>query len=1050
METARSGNHPESPESLLPRIPRSRFGLGCVVFGVCCLLTTVLMPLAVIAEDAPAAFECRWAADAPTLDGVADEPVWKTAQVIGQFSMPWLKDAASRKPRSATSARLLWDRGYLYFFAEMQDTDLYADVTEHDGRTWTNDVFEIFLKPADNRPGYYEFQVNAAGTVMDMFIPRRKAGGFQRFIGDGEFHIDAKVKLNGTLNRWQDSDTSWTVEGRIPWTDLIRTGGRPVPNEAWKFALCRYDYSVDFEGPELSTNAPLDSEESADFHHFEDYATLKFIGPSTQNASIHGLNPYVTTSKVVGSPDPPLPYRVERAFPELKLSQPVGVVNEPGSQRLLIITPKALLRTTDDPANGEVETLLELKSAAYSIAFHPQFAANGYMYLGHNGVLEGREGKWCQITRYTLEREAPFKLDPDSALQILEWESNGHNGAAVAFGPDGMLYVTSGDGTSDSDTNLTGQRTDLLLAKVLRINVDNPDKDHPYSIPADNPYVDRDDFRPETWAYGFRNPWRMTIDPTNGNVWVGNNGQDLWEQVYLVERGANYGWSVYEGGHIFYAERELGPTPVSKPIFDHPHSEARSLTGGVVYFGSKLTDLHGVYVYGDYSTGKIWAAKHDGKKLLWHREIADSTLAITDFALDGNGELLIADYQGGDKGGLYRLVPNDAEVPREPFPRRLSESGLFASVAEHEMAEGVIPYDVNAPLWSDGSIKHRFMALPPTMKKGDESVPTVISRPEHGAWNLPEKTVLVKSFALELEAGNPDSRRWVETRFLTKQQNEWVGYSYIWNDEQTDATLVDKAGLDREFTIQSADGPQSLKWRYPSRAECMVCHSRAARYVLGVLSRQLNREFEYANGVVDNQLVVFEQLGLLGKHNWKADVTRHLQEQLEEQGITADEAKQQVAELTATRNQRAVPGNQELLSLNPEHLPRFADPYDETADLAARARAYLHANCAQCHLPAGGGNSQFDIQFRIELAKTKLIDGRPLHHRFGLDDPRLISPGDPERSVLLHRMSHRGRGQMPQLATNIVDRQAVDLIRRWIEGMKPAAAEPAADQSAAD
>lgn len=997
------------------------------------------------AEDSPV-IECRWTDSAPVIDGVADESIWESAQRIDRFGLPWLKDAAARSPRSTTTARLLWDREHLYFLAEMQDIDLYADVTEHDGRLWTNDVFELFFKPAQNRSGYYQFEVNAAGTAFDMFVPNRKGADFEQFAQDGSFHMETVVKLNGTLNRRDDRDTGWTVEGRIPWIDLARTGGRPVPDESWKFALCRYDYTVDVDSPELTTSAVGSSKKSPDFHRYEDYASLRFVGPkSLAERTIYGLKPYATTSRVVGSPDPPLPYRVERALPKLSISQPVAVTHEPGSKRLLVITPKTLLRTTDDPATGEVETLLDLKSAAFSIAFHPDFASNGFMYLGHNGVIEGREGKWCQVTRYTIDRKTPFNLDPDSRTQIIEWESNGHNGAAVAFGTDGMLYVTSGDGTSDSDTNLTGQRIDLLLAKVLRIDVDHPEDGRGYSVPADNPYVGRDDFRPETWAYGFRNPWRMTVDPTNGNVWVGNNGQDLWEQVYLVERGANYGWSVYEGGHLFYAERKLGPTPVSKPIFDHPHSEARSLTGGVVYFGSKFPELHGAYIYGDYSTGKIWAAKHDGTKLLWHREIADSTLAITDFGIDGDGELLIADYQSGDRGGFYRLEPTVVETPREAFPRKLSESGLFESVAGHVVADGVLPYDVNAPLWSDGAIKHRFMALPPTMDEKDKAVPTWLRRPATGPWNLPEQTVLVKSFSLELEEGNPDSRRWIETRFLTKQQNEWVGYSYIWNAEQTDATLVQKDGLDREFAIQSAAGPRTQKWRYPSRAECMVCHSRASRYVLGVSSRQLNRDYEYADGVVDNQLTVLSRLGLIKQNNWKADVSRYLQEQLEEQGVATEDAKKQVGELTASRNQRTAPANQNLLSLDPEHLPRFADPYDETADVQERARAYLHANCAQCHVSAGGGNSQFDIRFHTKLADTKLVDGKPLHHQFGIDDPRLIAPGAPERSLLLHRMSHRGRGQMPQLATEIVDRRAVELVRRWIAGMQPSE-----DQSAAD
>lgn len=228
----------------------------------------------------PAEFECRWTDTPITLDGKADEAAWKHAQLIDNFYLPWL-GAKARAARTATKARLLWDREYLYFFADMEDADLYADVKEHDGQTWDNDVFELFFKPAADKPGYYEFQINAAGTVMDMFLPRRGAGGYRRFKSDGDFHIDAKVRLRGTLNRWQDRDQGWTVEGRIPWRDFLRGGGRPNIGERWKFALCRYDYSVEFEGPELSTCAPLKSLSRPDFHHHEDYAPLRFVGPPT-------------------------------------------------------------------------------------------------------------------------------------------------------------------------------------------------------------------------------------------------------------------------------------------------------------------------------------------------------------------------------------------------------------------------------------------------------------------------------------------------------------------------------------------------------------------------------------------------------------------------------------------------------------------------------------------------------------------------------------------------------------------------------------------------
>jgi len=223
----------------------------------------------------PTVFECRWTDGPIKIDGKADEEAWKHAQVIDNFYLPWLGKKA-RAARTATKARLLWDREYLYFFAEMEDTDLYADVKEHDGETWENDVFELFFKPAKDKPGYYEFQVNAAGTILDMFLPRRGSGGYRRFKKDGDFHVEAKVRLRGTLNRWQDKDEGWSVEGRIPWKDFLRTGGRPEVDERWKFALCRYDYSVDFEGPELSTCAPLKTKPIPDFHFFEDYATLRF------------------------------------------------------------------------------------------------------------------------------------------------------------------------------------------------------------------------------------------------------------------------------------------------------------------------------------------------------------------------------------------------------------------------------------------------------------------------------------------------------------------------------------------------------------------------------------------------------------------------------------------------------------------------------------------------------------------------------------------------------------------------------------------------------
>ena len=991
------------------------------------------------AGDAPAASECRWADGKITIDGKADDAAWAKAHTIEGFSLPWLGNAA-RPAKTATKARLLWDRENLYFFATMDDSDLYADVKEPDGVTWENDVFELFFKPAEDKPGYYEFQVNAAGTIMDLFLPRRGSGGYKRFKGDGAFHIEAKVALDGTLNRWQDHDHGWSVEGRIPWTDFLRTGGRPADGETWKFALCRYDYSVEFEGPELSTCAPLQSQ-PPDFHHHEDYAALRFIGPNAQTTlRPRGIDSYtpVITSRVIGSPEPPLPYRAQRVMPELRLSFPVFAMTEPGTRRLWIIDqpvsygPTRIARTTDNPSSGELETLLKMEEGiAYSLLFHPDFIQNGHVFVGANAKFGG-SGRKTRITRYTVGRQPPYAFDPASALIIIEWPSTGHDGAALAFGRDRMLYITAGDGTSDSDTDVVGQDLTRLTAKVLRIDVDHPAADTAYSVPADNPFVGVAGARPETWAYGLRNPWRMTADPATGQIWVGSNGQDLWEHVFLLQRGANYGWSVFEGSHPFYLNRQMGKEPHTLPTAEHPHSEARSLTGGVVYHGKKLPELQGAYLYGDYSTGKIWGLRHDGEKIVWHKELADTTLAITAFALDADGELLIADHQASGRGGFYALEPDANQDSPVAFPRRLSETGLFRSVSGHVMQPGAIPYEVNSPLWSDGAHKERWLVLPPTMVEDGRDVPVRIRFTSDRTWELPERTVLVKSFALDTSEGDLRSRRWIETRLLTRQQGEWVGYSYRWNDEQTDAVLVEKHGTDQEFVIQAAEGERRQTWHYPSRSECMVCHSRAANYVLGLSTPQLNREHDYG-GAVDNQLRVFEYLGLF-RVDYQPEATELLREQLRASGVPADDVANRVAEAMASRGQRTAAASA-LLAKSPERYERLADPYNDGEPIDRRARSYLHANCAQCHVEAGGGNAQFDLRFSTALDKTRLIGVAPLHDRFGIEGAKLVAAGDPDHSVLLHRMGVRGRGQMPQLATSLIDQRAVELIRKWIEGM---------------
>lgn len=944
----------------------------------------IAFALPVLAQDKkpPPTFECRWASGPITIDGKAEEPAWQQAELIEQFALPWLGENA-RPAKTTTKARLLWDRDNLYFFADLEDHDLFADLLNHDDRTWLNDVFELFFRPDENKPAYYEFQVNAAGTMLDIYF-ERKGVSFDQAKADGEFHWEAKVVRRGTLDNRSDRDEGWSVEGRFPWSDFARTGGRPADGDTWRVNLCRYDYTLN-EKPETSTASPLSQ---PSFHLLEDYAKLKFVGMKAGLNLRPGIpkQAFVTTSKVVGSPDPPLPYRPVRAFPKLKLNYPISLDRIPGSDQFLIIVqdkpyaPSRIVRARDDPDADAVEPVLTTPAVgtAYGITFHPKFADNGFLYIGWNGAVDGGP-KRTYVTRYTLDRNN-FTIDPATALDIISWESNGHNGGDLEFGLDGMLYITSGDGTSDSDTNLRGQDLTHLTSKVLRIDVDQPADGKPYSVPADNPFVGQEGVVPETWAYGLRNPWRLTVDQKTGHIWVGNNGQDLWEQVYFVTKGANFGWSVYEGSHIFYANRKMGPQPLTPPVADHHHSEARSLTGGVVYHGTTLPELTGAYIYGDHSTGRIWGIRHDGTKVVWHKLLADTTFNITGFAINRHGELLVADHHGDGEGGYYYLEPSPPQTSTLTFPRKLSETGLFTSVKDHAMQPGVIAYSVNSPLWSDGAYKERFFAVPESAAANFK-----IDLGQKNGWDFPEGTVLVKSFALQPSAGDPASRRWIETRLLTKQQsNEWVGYSYRWNDEQTDAELVAGEGADCDYVHEG----RKQSWHFPSRVECMVCHSRAANFVLGLSTAQMNKEHDY-DGTVEHQFRVLESLDLLKK---KPEI---------------------------------------------EKLAKLVDPGDETQTLEARARSYLHANCAICHINAGGGNAQMNLEHTATLKRMNVIDVPPLHHKFGFDDPRLVAPGHPERSVLFHRISHRGpnSGQMPQLATNVVDPTAVKLFEEWIRSL---------------
>jgi uncharacterized repeat protein (TIGR03806 family) len=705
-----------------------------------------------------------------------------------------------------------------------------------------------------------------------------------------------------------------------------------------------------------------------------------------------------TTSNIKGTPEPPSPYRPEVAFPKVKFYEPITMATVPGANRLVVGERYGKVYSFTPARGADDKTLIiDLKRVLYAITFHPRFAENGYVYAVTVPEMGTDLAKGSKLLRFKAERQAPFRIDPDSEKVLLEWPSGGHNGGCIRFGPDGYLYLVTGDASGIADERVTGQDLTDLAASVLRIDVDNESNGRPYAVPADNPFVDTLNARPEIWAYGLRQLWKFSFDRKSGRLWGGEIGQDLWEMIYVIEKGGNYGWSVREGRHPFRPDRPKGPTEFVDPIVDHSHTDFRSVTGGYFYYGDRLPELNGSYIYGDYDTGRLWMLRYDGEKVTEHKELMDTQFRIIEFAQTDDGEVYFADFVSGN---IYRPVPApppDTQAPR--FPTRLSQTGLFTSTTEMAPAAGLLSYTVNSPLWSDGALKERYLALP-----GDSKIKyntLTYPQPAPGAppgWQFPDGAVAVKTFALEMEVGNVDSVRRLETRLLVHEtipgtdeygEELWHGYTYVWNDEQTDAFLLEAKGRDQEFVIKDAAAPggeRKQMWRFPSRAECTLCHTMPGKYVLGINTRQLNCDHHY-DGVIANQLDTFDHLGLF----------------------------------------------EEPLPAKAADLPRIYDPSDTSVSLDRRARSYLDANCAHCHRKWGGGNAEFQLLPTLPLDELGIVDVALQHGDFELDNPHVLTPGAPDRSMILHRMEILGLGRMPHIASGILDQDGVALIRKWIE-----------------
>jgi putative heme-binding domain-containing protein len=728
------------------------------------------------------------------------------------------------------------------------------------------------------------------------------------------------------------------------------------------------------------------------------------------------------TSRIHGSPEPPHPYKIERAFPKLTFKNPLLLTMPPGVNRFFVGEQAGKIYSfPNDPACAKADLFLDLTrelnwdktevsglDALYGLAFHPQFAKNRYCYICYvlNGKTRGKPlAEGSRVSRFRVTDTDPPRCDPKSEKIIITWLAGGHNGGDLHFGNDGYLYISTGDGASPNppDALDTGQDISDLLSSILRIDVDHEDPVESdgaspkknYAIPPDNPFIKTPKARPEVWAYGFRNPWRMSFDRPTGDLWVGDVGWELWEMIYRVKRGGNYGWSVMEGPQPVRPNSRRGPTPILQPNIAFPHTEAASITGGYVYRGKRLKELAGTYICGDWVTKKLWGTRFDGDKIVTHKELAQGTQRVVAFGVDHDQELYFLNHD--DRGTIHQLAPNPAAKDnRTDFPRKLSETGLFASVKDHVPAPGVVPFAINAEQWADYAVAERFVALPGTTaaKMYDSFVPMR----DGGFFSiqvlLPKDGVLAKTLSLEMEAGNPRSRRRLETQILHFDGTDYSAYTYAWNDQQTDAALVPAAGMERTFTVQDAKAPGGRRrqtWQFHSRAQCLTCHNPWAGYALAFNPPQLNRDLQKNDA---NQLRLLKDLGIA----------------------------------TYMRAE----GNEEVEDLADWTPGRLSDPYNADADLTERARSYLQVNCAHCHQFGAGGTAMIDLRFASPLNETKTLQVAPVQGTFDLKPAFIIAAGDPYASTLYYRMAKLGPGRMPHIGSAEVDERGLRLIHDWI------------------
>jgi len=715
------------------------------------------------------------------------------------------------------------------------------------------------------------------------------------------------------------------------------------------------------------------------------------------------------------------------AFRNLFFKDPLVITHHPKEDLLFVASRDGLIEYFENNPNvSNKQTFADLRGETavvwdggfLGLAFHPEFGqANSpnrnYFYVyytkkgddGRQGPFECGQGcfscfdnpswwgSYLTLERYSV-REGTLQADKNSRQTLFKIRQFGgtHRGGGPIFGKDGFLYVAIGDqaryqGAQRIDNNFEGG--------YIRIDVDQKGGNisHPprrrmgqqagtgdetsgngYYIPNDNPWQDGNGgIFEEFWAIGHRNPHRISVDRVTGDIWSGEIGENDREEINLVTRGSNGGWPVWEGNLNISGSKcgvnSLGRGFYKGPITDFTRNESNAIIGGNVYRGVKLPQLYGKYLCGDYSQSRIFTVEPNGNR---QTLTSFSPGAMITWGEDLQGELYIGRQNGNTN--LYQLQANGTSPPA---PNLLSQTGAFTDLQNLTVRDGIIPYEMIEPFWSDGAEKYRWVAIP---NNGNHNTPEEqVTFSEDGNWQFPKGSVMIKHF----EYGG----RKIETRFeVHGQDGQYYYLSYRWNDQGTDAVLGNNSET-KNFFING----ENFSWYYPSTFDCQSCHQAAAGKVLGLKTRYLNKTIDYGPALgQQNQLLAWSSQGIFNRNISAGDINN----------FTTVAAKD-----------------------------------DASASLEWRARSYIDVNCSYCHLPGTGNRASFDARITTSLDNQNLIYGF-LNNSLGSGDAFTIVPQDIPNSMIHRRLNSLTDGiAMPPLAKGRVDQAGVQLIADWISSL---------------